>query len=292
MCYFSNDEYRTQIKGVFTESEIERIASLFFSKTVQLVIGCGTEPTLYKHYPNLVAIGREYHVPFIGFTTNGQLLNANAIEQFIKHKLDELTISIHGVKKDTYEQFMVHSSFETLQNVLALIDEIKRKHDSMLPHLRINYTVNSDNIFELSDFFSVFGQYNIKTLQIRPIIDFVGLYRTLLQPKHIQKYNAIINKLAGECKRKTITFLANTVDPAYSNTNYSSVILQAVRRHITPQIVWQSDFDWKNETYEEYCKRTHYSKHLLNLIFSNIDEVRKYNAGHWGEHSVKYDVIR
>ncbi len=291
MCYFSNDDYRSQIKGVFTETEVERIAQLFFPKTVQLVIGCGTEPTLYKNFPELVRIGKQYRVPYVGFTTNAQLLTPEHCELFIKHRLDELTISVHGVRKETYEHFMHRSSFNTLHTVLQTLDEIKRVNKSALPYLRVNYTVNADNLVELTDFFKIFGLYNIKTLQIRPIIDFGGTYNTLLQPEHVEPYNSIIRTLGEECKRRNITYLANIVDPLNKQINYSSVILQAVRRHITPQVVWQPDFDWRNESYDDYCKRIGLNKHLLHLITSNIDEVRKYNAGHWGNHSVKYDVL-
>src|SRR6266849_394308 len=102
MCYFSNPDYVRQIKGIFSSEEIERLAETFFPRTLQLVIGCGTEPTLYKDFPELVNIANKYKVPFVGFTTNGQLLTAQHIERFIEYHLDELTISVHGVTKGTY----------------------------------------------------------------------------------------------------------------------------------------------------------------------------------------------
>jgi MoaA/NifB/PqqE/SkfB family radical SAM enzyme len=64
MCYFSNDDYRKNTKGIFKEEEIERIAGMLFPLSVQVVFGCGTEPTLYKNFPDLVRLAKRYKVPF------------------------------------------------------------------------------------------------------------------------------------------------------------------------------------------------------------------------------------
>src|SRR5882762_2477140 len=165
MCYFSNEAYSDQFKGVFTEAEIRHIAELFFPQTLQLVIGCGTEPTLYKGFSEIVRLAKYYKIPFVGFTSNGQLLKENDIEQFIKYQLDELTLSVHGVHKEMYERFMVRSSYDTCHQVLRMLDATKKGLKSQFPKLRINYTVNPENLEELRDFFTVFGVYNIKTLQ-------------------------------------------------------------------------------------------------------------------------------
>ncbi len=291
MCYFSNEEYSDQFKGVFTEAEVNRIAELFFPQTLQLVIGCGTEPTLYKDFPEIVRLAKDYKIPFVGFTSNGQLLKEDDIENFIECKLDELTLSVHGVHKEMYERFMVRSSYDTCHGVLRMLDATKKRFKSPFPQLRINYTVNSENLEELRDFFTVFGVYSIKTLQVRPIIDFNGSYRKLLHPGDLTSYNQIIQQLTQECRQRGVTFLATREDPMYQEKNYNSVILQAVRRHITPAVVWRPDFDWKNESYGEFCRRIHWTKHLRTLILSDIDEVTRYNAGWWGNHAAKYDVI-
>ena len=291
MCYFSNEKYSDQFKGVFTEAEVRRIAELFFPQTLQLVIGCGTEPTLYKGFSKIVRLAKDYRIPFVGLTSNGQLLKEDDIEQFVGCRLDELTLSVHGVHKEMYERFMVRSSYDTFHEVLRMLDATKNRTKSLFPKLRINYTVNPENLGDLQDFFKVFGAYNLKTLQVRPIIDFNGSYRTLLDRRDLPTYNRIIERLTQECRQRGVTFLASKEDPMYHEKNYNSVILQAVRRHITPAVVWRPDFDWKNESYEAFCKRIHWTKHLRMLILSDIDQVTTYNAGWWGNHAAKYDVI-
>jgi MoaA/NifB/PqqE/SkfB family radical SAM enzyme len=291
MCYFSNDEYVRQIKGQFSEAEVDRIAELFFPLTMQLVIGCGTEPTLYKDFPRLVRIAKRYRIPFVGFTTNAQLLSEAQLGEFVDDKLDELTVSVHGVRKETYEHFMSNASYETLHDNLRALERVKRNTQSALPRLRINYTVNAQNLEELPEFFSRFGEYSIEALQVRPINDFGGEFRTMLSRDDMASYTAAVTELGKECRKRGITYLANLDDPQFLEPNTTSVILQAVRRHITPQIVWKPEFDWRTESYADFCRRTKWSAHLRKIIFSDMDAVKQFNAGMWGEHSAKYDVI-
>ena len=59
---------------------------------VEDVIGCGTEPALHKGFSGIARLAKEYKIPFVGFTSNGQLLKEDDIEGFIECKLDELTL--------------------------------------------------------------------------------------------------------------------------------------------------------------------------------------------------------
>jgi molybdenum cofactor biosynthesis enzyme MoaA len=290
MCFFSNEEYVQNAKGIFTPGEIERLAQMFFPRALLVVFGCGTEPTLYKDFTELIRLARRFKVPHIGFTTNGQLLEREHFRKFIKYGLHEITISTHGVVKDTYERFMVRSSFERLHEVLATLDDVKRENNSTLPHLRLNYTVNARNLSELAQFFNVYGTYRIETLQVRPIIDFHGEFRELLTSADMPAYAGVINRLREECKARGVVLLANTSDPVYEVENFSSSVLQAVHRRITPLEVWRPDFDWRRETYDEFCKRIHWSTHLVRSIFSAPEEVASQSTGAWGKHSAKYDV--
>ena len=68
---------------------LSRLASR--RKAVHL-IGCGTEPALHKGFSGIARLAKEYKIPFVGFTSNGQLLKEDDIEGFIECKLDELTL--------------------------------------------------------------------------------------------------------------------------------------------------------------------------------------------------------
>ncbi len=150
--------------------------------------------------------------------------------------------------------------------------------------------MNADNLEELSSFFDVFGRYNIATLQIRPVMDFEGEYRRLLTPDDIQSYRRIISELREKSHARGIAFLSNTTDPGFEQQNYSSLILQAVHRRITPLSVWREDFDWRHETYDDFCRRIGWAGFLFRTMFTDRDKALSFNTGAWGKHSAKYEV--
>jgi molybdenum cofactor biosynthesis enzyme MoaA len=290
MCAFSNEDYVRGLKGRFTVEEIERLAASFFSRALLVVFGCGTEPTVYKNFPELVRIAKRHRVPNVSMTTNAQLIKAEHIEKLIDYGLDELTISVHGTTRETYEKFMVGASFDKLHEVLGLLEDAKARRGVRSPMLRINYTVNSENLDELDTFFDIFGRYTIGTLQVRPVMDIRGQYRTPLDAAELPRYNKIIAALGEKCREHGIIYLANTVDPTYEAPNDGSVVLQAVHRYIGPMDVWQRDFDWRNETYMQYCRRIGWGRYLLRCAMSDLDKVRTRNAELWGKYAVKYEV--
>lgn len=269
MCHFSDDEWLKQhpVKR-FSESEIRRLADMFFPQAVQLHIGASMEPTLYKSYPSLVTLGKSYKIPFISLTTNGQLLTPQNIRLMIEAGLDEITLSTHGIRKETYEKLMQGASFETFHRALRTIVKLKRKYGATKPSIRINYTVNPENLPELGNFFDQYSDYDITTLQVRPMFN-VGdtRYRHRDLMAHDEEYNEIIDLLIVECQRRGISLLANKHDPAYQRNNKFAVVYdKAVFRYIGPDTVWRDGFDFRSETYRDHVRRIGYRRELLKYV--------------------------
>ena len=287
MCYYSDKAYAKRIRGRFSVEELERINGLFFKRTLQLVIGCGSEPTLYRHYPELVRSARNAGIPFIGITTNGLLMKRDQLARLVDYGLDEITVSVHGVRQSTYENLMVGGSYAKLHEVLGALLEIKAAQRSSKPALRINYTVNQQNLDELKSFFSVYGKYRIATLQIRPMVDVghTAYSYSPLDERALKSYHDIISELEKECKELNVTLLATKKDPNFHKEDHStSYALPAVLRHIHPNKVWMNDFQWRTESYREYCQRSEWRKTLFQSIFSQNEYFRT------TKHHLTYDV--
>ena len=208
MCYFSDDNWlATHPVKRFSDDEVERLAAMFLPTTLQFHIGCGAEPTLYKNFPKLVALGKKYRVPFVGFTTNAQLLTADKSMALVSAGLDEITVSTHGVTRETYERMMKKASYALFHENLADLVKAKRNAYSNTPRIRVNYVVNPDNLDELRMFFPAFEEYNISTLQVRPIVDFgdTDYKKKDLRP-FLADYNSITNELAEECHKRGLYF--------------------------------------------------------------------------------------
>jgi MoaA/NifB/PqqE/SkfB family radical SAM enzyme len=269
MCHFSDDEWlkKHPVKR-FSDNEIRRLADMFFPQAVQLHIGGSMEPTLYKGYPFLVTLGKSYKIPFISLTTNGQLLTPQNIRLMIEAGLDEITLSTHGITKESYEKLMQGASFETFHRVLRTIVKLRRKYGTTKPAIRINYTVNPENLSELGHFFDQYSDYDITTLQVRPMFN-VGdtrfKHRDLTT--HDEAYNEIIDLLIAECRRRGISLLANKHDPGYKRNNKFAVVYdKAMFRYIGPDAVWRDDFDFRSETYRDYVRRIGYRRELLRYV--------------------------
>jgi molybdenum cofactor biosynthesis enzyme MoaA len=288
MCYFSDKQYVRTHKGIFSSDEIARIAALLFPRALLVVVGCGAEPTLYKDFPEIVRLAKQHAVPNVSMVTNAQLLTEKHIEHLVDYGLDEIMISVHGTTRETYERFMAGASFEKLHAVLQTLRDVKSRRRSLFPRLRINYTVNSENIDELTALFDVFGDYDLSTLQIRPVMDLGGQYRDPIGTAELAKFRAVTAALGREAHVRGVTYLANVGDPTYTQPA-SSAVFQAVNRGISPEKVWREDFNWRNETYEDYCIRTRWIRKLISAAITGRDEIDTSDIG-FGKYAARYDV--
>jgi len=288
MCYFSDEDYVRERKGRLTETEVEKLAADLFPLAYLVVVGCGAEPTMYKGFPELVRLARQNGVPHVSMVTNGILLTEEHVGQLIDYGLEEIMISAHGVTKESYERFMVKSSFDKFHAALRMIGDVKRSRGSRTPELRLNYTVNADNLDELSGFFDAFGSYGISTLQVRPVMDIGGQYRTQLAGADIERFRTIAAELGSKCKALGITFLCNTADPGYAGEPDTSLGLDAIHRYVGPDDVWRPDFDWRNESYAAFCKRSGWTSYLLRSALAPKAAVNA--AGRLGKYGARYEV--
>jgi molybdenum cofactor biosynthesis enzyme MoaA len=272
MCYFTDADYVKTLKGQFKDEELQQVAKTIFKRALKLQIGCGTEPTLYKNLEHIVKLGKQYKVPYISITTNANLLTEEKIEALLKAGLNEFTISLHGVTKDSYENFMKKASYEKFHNAFKAFQKLKATYDFKV---RINYTFNKDNFFELQEFFKHFSGKSFDILQIRPIqkignTEYNDFDLEPLRPH----YPKLIKGIRGECKAHNITLLASDEIPKKEQTNDSSLIFDYTFCYISPNKFWKPDFNWREQSFEEYSKQIGWGNLLLGNAFKSKTELR------------------
>lgn len=164
MCYFSNEEERKRRRGRLTSDQINYIARSIFHRAIKLQIGCGAEPTMDPEGALLlVKQGKQYGVPYIALTSNGVRLTYEQLLSLVEAGLDELTISLHGVYRDTYENLMGPTAdYDAFLNLLQSITRVKAQFPAF--NVRVNYTMNADNVEELADFDKLFAYTPINQL--------------------------------------------------------------------------------------------------------------------------------
>jgi molybdenum cofactor biosynthesis enzyme MoaA len=273
MCYFTDKEYNKTMKGYFPVNDLDLFAKAILPRAVKLQIGCGAEPTLYKDLNAIIKLGKKYKVPYISLTTNANLVKKDDLVKWISNGLDEITISMHGVKKDTYTYFMQNSDYTHFKEILEDISEIKNKFNSF--KLRINYTFNEDNFNELKYFFDEFKNVNLDILQIRPITKLGETEYNNFSFKNIIPYYEIVYKqLKKESAIRNIIFIAPTLKQMKtSDQSQDSIISEYIYCYVSPNYFFKEDFNWKNETYEEFSKRTKLARKIFKHIFSSKKQI-------------------
>jgi MoaA/NifB/PqqE/SkfB family radical SAM enzyme len=163
---------------------------------------------------------------------------------------------------------MEGASFEKFCSVMDDLSGLKKQY----PHfkIRINYTVNRDNLEELAGFFDVFEKYHIDVLQLRPIQNMGNTkYHDFSWDKIYAQYDAIIQKLKDISKEKNITCIApgkkNLIEDII-NSNTGG-IANSTYCYISPRTIWEDDFDLSKDTFESYAGRSHLGKKLFLNIF-------------------------
>jgi MoaA/NifB/PqqE/SkfB family radical SAM enzyme len=266
MCYFSDDEKRKTLIGKMTDEDLGKIAKALFHRALKVQIGCGAEPTISKSTPLLIKLAKKYNVPYISLTTNGVLLTEETIQEYISEGLNEVTISMHGVKKETYEYFMTNSNYEIFCQSLKYLSDAKKKYPGF--KIRINYTMNEDNFLELREFFDVFNDLNFDILQLRPIQKMgETAYNNFSHNKLEEMYDSCIEIIKKECSKRNITCIApEKINIVENSNNINSSVVESTFCYISHRTCWRSDFDYNTDSYESYSKR----KNLSLLLFKNI----------------------
>ena len=267
MCYFSDEEKRKTYRGILGYEDIETIAGRLFHRALKLQIGCGAEPTLYKDLVKVISLGKKYNVPYISITSNGALLTRELLTEAIEAGLDELTLSAHGVTRETYEYLMANGKFDRFQELLADIAEIKKKYPAF--KLRINYTINNRNLNELSRIWEVIGD-EMDILQLRPIQKIGNTeYQDFELTQIYEKYDTILVPLIEECKRRNIVCLVPQKQNLIILENdevEDDGIEKATYCYVSPQGCWKDDFDYRTETFESYASRVHLGRKLFGKV--------------------------
>jgi radical SAM protein with 4Fe4S-binding SPASM domain len=149
MCHFSSDEFSKRRKEEISVGDFERIAAQLFPLCSHMSLSLGAEPLLHRDLGELLRITGGYKIPFVYMHTNGLLLKEKTIEQLIRSRFSQLSISVDGATKQTYERIRVGAKFERLVASIEAVNRAKRRMKSHLPRLSFNVVLMRSNIEEL-----------------------------------------------------------------------------------------------------------------------------------------------
>jgi len=257
MCGSSVEDEDPKYKTQFTMEEISRIMEVFLPYTLQFYLGCQREPTMYKPFGEIVRMAkRQYGVPMVGIVTNGQLLTRDHLTELADHGLDEMTLSVHGIERETFERFMPPSKFEKHIRLMEEIQSLRASRKRAF-RLRVNYVVNQDTLHELPHVLDVYSKYKIDVMQVRPMKVRTMLYeKGGLDERQRQVYRQTVSQMRQQARDLGIIFIAND-SGVYARRPAESAILQEEIAHfIAPSDARNHRVHWWEETYPQYRRRT------------------------------------
>ena len=293
MCYFTDEAFvKKTMKGILKPQDVEKIGNLFFKNALKLQIGCAAEPTLYKHNVQTILDAKKHKVPYISMVTNGHALTKNSVNELAAAGLDEFIISMHGVLKNSYENFMDKGDYDVFHSVLKNISDQKQQQPNL--KLRINYTFNEDNFGELSQFFAFYGKYKIDTIQLRPI-DKIGesTYNNFSLKNIETDYVSMIRFMQIEAEKRAITLLCpasivreETLSLKVKSQNDSSYLMPFTYCYTSPDFLWKKDFDCQTDTFRSWKKRNNWNATLFKNIFVSQKKLAQINR-----NMLNYDIV-
>jgi molybdenum cofactor biosynthesis enzyme MoaA len=281
MCYFSDPEYKPEKKRMDLGT-IGQIADNFFKYALKLQIGCGAEPSLYLHNEEIIKAAKTHNVPHISFTTNASLLNYEKIKSLAESGLDEIIISMHGTQKEVYESMMPGAKFEKLHEVLTSINKIKNEYPQF--KLRINYTVNPDNIDDLANFDEYLERYKIDILQIRPIRKLGNTSYSDFDLKRKQlEYSNIIDMLENKCHEKSVVSLITHKLPDSNIYRKTLDVAKHTYCYISPLYFGIDNYHPVQGTYRKQMKKNKFLRTLFKEVFftKNVKYEASQNFGNY-----------
>lgn len=279
MCYFSDPAYRASLRGTLTSSDCEQVAAHLFPHALKLQIGCGAEPTLApQKMLRLVQLGKQYHLPWISIVTNGNALTEETLRAIVAAGLDELTLSLHGTTEETYERLMVGAEWHRFITLLGWIKELASP-----PAIRLNYTVNRDNLEELSHLPDLVSDYPIKTIQIRPVQK-IGetAYQDFSMAPLLAAYDRVIEPTVRRLRAMGIEVycpdskkMSDTPQPPRL---LARLFEEVTYYYISPQSFGPEGNDFRSVSLRSYARQSGLVRRLCRAIFTQRNHLSEREA--------------
>lgn len=212
MCHFSNDEFSKRKKEEISVDDFKRIAAQLFPLCSHMSLSLGAEPLLHRNLGELLRITESYKIPFVYMHTNGLLLKQKTIEQLIRSQFNQLSISVDGATKQTYERIRAGAKFERLVANIEAINRAKKRMKSQLPHLCFNVVLMRSNIEELPSIVRLAHELKVEGVAT---VHMMPLSIAVVDPveESLQKHKELCNRMLAEARQLAGQYRINVVLP-------------------------------------------------------------------------------
>ena len=169
---YRESEIIKRSRGMMSLNQFVEIMKPISSKIIGIGMNGYGESLLNKDFiPMLEYLRFIRQDVFIGFHTNGLLLTSEKSREFIKLKVDSVSISLDAASSDSYELIRGKGdSFDLIVDNIANFVFIKNKENAHYPKINISYNIQKENLGELTKILRLAKQLGVdEVTPINPI---------------------------------------------------------------------------------------------------------------------------
>lgn len=137
------------------------------------------EPLLLKDLYERVSFAKAHGFMDLFITTNGNLLDPDAIKRIIEAGITRILFSIDAVTDKTYEKVRPGGNFSVVLNNLQALLNYKKNNRLSLPAVRVSFVANKLNIHEKDLFIKTFA-HQVDYLEIQPFSSYYNINKNLV----------------------------------------------------------------------------------------------------------------
>jgi len=146
----------------------------------------------------ILRLVRDHSSCSIMVTTNGMLINQRLAAVFHNFKVDEISISLDSLDKETFETLRVNAKLEKVIAAIDLLNQGKGKSGSDVPKINLTPTFFRQNIHELPRFIDFALQRQINVVQASP----GQVYRQSWVQESLLHFPELTRRLARRTERR------------------------------------------------------------------------------------------
>ena len=111
------------------------------------------EPLMDRSLESRIRTLKSVGIKLVAFATNGSLMTSRRAESIIKSGVDEVSFSVDGASKETFEKIRLRLNFDkVVKNALGFVQ--LRDHMESNTRVRVRMTIQPENQDEFDDFMS------------------------------------------------------------------------------------------------------------------------------------------
>ncbi|HEU0264226.1 MAG TPA: methyltransferase domain-containing protein, partial [Geobacterales bacterium] len=165
------------------------------------------EATIHKQFKEIIDYIASFHV-MIHFFTHGMHLDDEMCQFIVDRKVNRITVSFSGAKKEVYENIYIGCEFDRVISNMQRLAAIKRKSGTKYPHVAVNSLSFRDHIDDLVAFVDLMAHCGVDEIIVSQLYGAANLPQihsqiAVLRP---EVEGVVLEKARQRAKERGITF--------------------------------------------------------------------------------------